>query len=119
MGNLELRKDNSGRGEIVIYQPDDITRLDVRVENESVLLMLSKRQTGVTAEIRTGRLTETLKQDLAKHNSQYPPIIINQIQNIHDRFLIVDDDVYHIGASLKDLGKKLFAFSKISVPIDL
>ncbi|MBQ3246346.1 MAG: virulence RhuM family protein [Bacteroidales bacterium] len=83
--------------------------------DESVLLMLSKRQTGVTAEIRSGRLTETLKQDLAKHNSQYPPITVIQNKNIHDRFLIVDDDVYHIGASLKDLGKKLFAFSKMEI----
>ena len=83
--------------------------------DESVLLMLSKRQTGVTAEIRSGRLTETLKQDLAKHNSQYPPITVIQNKNIHDRFLIVDEDVYHIGASLKDLGKKLFAFSKMAL----
>ena len=83
--------------------------------DESVLLMLSKRQTGVTAEIRSGRLTETLKQDLLKHNAQYPPITVIQNKNIHDRFLIVDEDVYHIGASLKDLGKKLFAFSKINV----
>ena len=83
--------------------------------DESVLLMLSKRQAGVSAEIRTGRLTATLKQDLVRHNSQYPPIVISQQRNIHDRFLIVDDDVYHIGASLKDLGKKLFAFSKLSL----
>mgnify|MGYP003295524985 CR=1 FL=1 len=83
--------------------------------DESVLMVLAKRQTGVEAEIRTGRLTESLKQDLAKHNSQYPPIVMTQNKNIHDRFLIVDEDVYHIGASLKDLGKKLFAFSKINV----
>ena len=83
--------------------------------DESVLLMLSKRQTGVTAEIRSGRLTETLNQDLAKHNSQYPPITVIQNKNIHDRFLIVDADVYHIGASLKDLGRKLFAFSKMEI----
>ena len=83
--------------------------------DESVLLMLSKRQTGVTAEIRSGRLTETLKQDLAKHNSQYPPITVIQNKNIHDRFLIVDADVYHIGASLKDLVRKLFAFSKMEI----
>ena len=87
--------------------------------DESVLLMLSKRREGVTAEIRTGRLTETLKQDLAKHNSQYPPIVVTQNKNIHDRFLVVDEDVYHIGASLKDLGKKLFAFSKMTVSKDL
>ena len=87
--------------------------------DESVLLMLSKRQEGVAAEIRTGRLTETLKQDLVRHNAQYPPINLTETHNIHDRFLIVDDDVYHIGASLKDLGKKLFAFSKMSVPKDI
>lgn len=84
--------------------------------DDSVLIMLSKRHDGVSAEIRTGRLTESLKQDLAKHNSQYPPILITEAKNIHDRFLIVDEDVYHIGASLKDLGKKLFAFSKLAVP---
>lgn len=78
--------------------------------------MLAKRQDGVMAEIQTGRLTESLKQDLAKHNSQYPPIVLTEVKNIHDRFLIVDEEVYHIGASLKDLGKKLFAFSKLSVP---
>ena len=83
--------------------------------DESVLLMLSKRQEGVAAEIRTGRLTETLKQDLVRHNAQYPPINLTETHNIHDRFLIVDDDVYHIGASLKDLGKKLFAFSKLGL----
>lgn len=87
--------------------------------DESVFLMLSKRQEGVAAEIRTGRLTETLKQDLVRHNAQYPPITLTETHNIHDRFLIVDDDIYHIGASLKDLGKKLFAFSRMSVPKDI
>ncbi len=87
--------------------------------DESVLLMLSKRQEGIAAEIRTGRLTETLKQDLVRHNAQYPPITLTETHNIHDRFMIVDDDIYHIGASLKDLGKKLFAFSKMSVPKDI
>ena len=87
--------------------------------DESVLLMLSKRQEGVAAEIRTGRLTKTLKQDLVRHNAQYPPITLTETHNIHDRFLIVDDDVYHIGASLKDLGKKLFAFSKMTIPKNL
>ena len=87
--------------------------------DESVLLMLSKRQSGVVAEIRTGRITEALKQDLLRHNAQYPPITLTEIKNIHDRFLIVDEDVYHIGASFKDLGKKLFAFSKMSIPKEL
>lgn len=83
--------------------------------DESVLMMLSKRQSGVTAEIRTGHISETLKQDLLKHNTQYPAITLTETKNIHDRFLIVDDEVYHIGASLKDLGKKLFAFSKMTI----
>ena len=83
--------------------------------DESVLLLLSKRASGVSAEIRTGRMPEQLRLDIQKHNSQYTPVTIVQTQNIHDRFLIVDDDVYHIGASLKDLGKKLFAFSKMGI----
>ena len=87
--------------------------------DESVLLLLSKRAPGVSAEIRTGRMPEQLRLDVQKHNSQYPPIKIVQTQNIHDRFLIVDDVVYHIGASLKDLGKKLFAFSKMCLSPDM
>ena len=87
--------------------------------DESVLLLLSKRASGVSAEVRTGRMPEQLRLDIQKHNSQYPPIAIIQTQNIHDRFLVVDDDVYHIGASLKDLGKKLFAFSKMCLLPDI
>lgn len=83
--------------------------------DESVLLMFSKRASGVSAEIRTGRLSSQLQLDVVKYNSQYEPIVIVKTQNIHDRFLVVDDDVYHIGASLKDLGKKLFAFSKMNL----
>ena len=83
--------------------------------DESVLLLFSKRAKGVAAEIRTCRLTKELQVDAQKHNLQYPAINIIPVQNIHDRFLIVDDVVYHIGASLKDLGKKLFAFSKMTI----
>ncbi len=83
--------------------------------DESVLMILSKRAAAVKAEIRTGHLSRQLQLDIQKHNSQYPPINIVQTHNIHDRFLIVDDDVYHIGASLKDLGKKLFAFSRLGL----
>lgn len=83
--------------------------------DESVLMTLSKRLSGVTVEIRTGKLPQQLMLDLQKHNSQYEPIILVQSHNIHDRFLIIDDIVYHIGASLKDLGRKLFAFSKMSL----
>ena len=83
--------------------------------DESVLLMLSKRAPGVSAEIQTGRLSSQFQLDVIKHNTQYEPVTVVQKQNIHDRFLIVDEDVYHIGASLKDLGKKLFAFSKMNL----
>ena len=86
--------------------------------DESVLMMLSKRKPGVKAEIHTGKIPQLLLLDLQKHNSQYDPITLSQTHNIHDRFMIIDDTVYHIGASLKDLGKKLFAFSKIMVETD-
>ena len=85
--------------------------------DESVLLMLAKRNEHVTAEIVTRQITETLTLDIERHNRQYPPISIRENPRFHDRFLIIDDTVYHIGASLKDLGKKLFAFSKLEVPI--
>jgi hypothetical protein len=85
--------------------------------DESVLTMLSKRNAGVTADIYTAKISKQLQLDLEKHNAQYEPITIHTYSNCHDRFLIIDGmDVYHIGASLKDLGKKLFAFSKISIP---
>ena len=84
--------------------------------DDSVLLMLSKRNPGVTATVYTQKITPQLQLDLDKHNDQYPPINIRTYRNSHDRFLIVDDkEVYHIGASLKDLGKKMFAFSKLQI----
>jgi len=82
--------------------------------DESVLLLLSKRKKKVSARILTARFTETLQQDLDKHNAQYPPIIIEKFTKSHDRFLILDNKkIYLIGASLKDLGKKWFGFSKM------
>ena len=85
--------------------------------DETVLLMLSKRGVGVSATVYTQRVTRQLQLDLDRHNSQYPPIDIRTYRDSHDRFLIVDEtDVYHIGASLKDLGKKMFAFSKLDIP---
>ena len=85
--------------------------------DETVLLMLSKRSVGVSATIYTQRITQQLQLDLDRHNSQYPPIDIRTYRDSHDRFLIVDEtDVYHIGAALKDLGKKMFAFSKLDIP---
>lgn len=85
--------------------------------DESVLTMLSKRNSGVTADIYTQTVSHQLRLDLQKHNSQYPPIDVHTCKKSHDRFLIIDGtDVYHIGASLKDLGKKMFAFSKLEIP---
>lgn len=82
--------------------------------DESVLTMLSKRKRDVSARIYCKRITKQLRLDLERHNAQYPPIQLVSFDAAHDRFLILDDTaVYHIGASLKDLGKKWFAFSKI------
>ena len=83
--------------------------------DESVLLLLSKRNENVAATIITRRAGLMLKQDLAKHNAQYLTIDMKVADRVHDRFLIIDDDVHHIGASLKDLSKKLFAFAKMEI----
>ncbi|MDR0603545.1 MAG: virulence RhuM family protein [Bacteroidales bacterium] len=87
--------------------------------DESVLIMLSKRTSGVKATIYTGTVTTQFNLDLSKYNSQYPKVDIKQYKHSHDRFIIIDDEVYHIGASLKDLGKKLFAFSKMNIPAQI
>ena len=79
--------------------------------DESVLLMLDKRKSDVSARIYTQNISPQLNLDLKKHNSQYDPIDVVLFRDAHDRFLLVDDKVYHIGASLKDLGKKWFAFT--------
>ena len=81
--------------------------------DESVLLLLAKRAIGVHAKIITRKITRQLQLDLSRHNAQYAPIDLSQSNKFHDRFLLVDDTAYHVGASLKDLGKKLFAFSKM------
>ena len=84
--------------------------------DESVLLLLSKRHNGVSASIYTKDISKQLKLDLVRYNTQYEPIEIIKFLKSHDRFVIIDDtDVFHIGASLKDLGKKWFAFSKIEL----
>ncbi|OHD84671.1 MAG: DNA-binding protein [Sulfuricurvum sp. RIFCSPHIGHO2_12_FULL_44_8] len=81
--------------------------------DESVLVLLTKRADGCKATIYTKMITSQLSLDLKKHNAQYPPIQIKEFSASHDRFVILDDEeIYHIGASLKDLGKKWFAFSK-------
>ncbi|GHT22686.1 hypothetical protein AGMMS4957_13200 [Bacteroidia bacterium] len=83
--------------------------------DDSVLMLLSKRGNGIKATIYTAKISEQLALDLERHNAQYPLVAIAEKQNIHDRFLLIDNDLYHIGASLKDLGKKLFAFSKMEM----
>ena len=124
MKNIE-----SNIGEIVMYQPDETIRLEVRVEDETVWLTEKetvrkirtvqkegKRETNVTATIYTHQLAQNMRQlqlDIQRHNQQYPPITVNYCQRNHDRFLIIDDVVYLFGASLKDAGKKLFAYIKL------
>ena len=81
--------------------------------DESVLTLLDKRDDGVKATVYTKRITPQLSLDLSKHNAQYAPIDIREYTHSHDRFLIIDETLYHFGASLKDLGNKLFAFSQM------
>lgn len=83
--------------------------------DESILLQLTKRRPGVKVEIYTKTITRQFNQDVKCHNQQYPGVEVYEYNRAHDRFLIIDDDPYHIGASLKDLGKKLFGFSKMEV----
>ena len=81
--------------------------------DETVLTLLDKRADGVTTEIYTQQISQQLQLDIQRHNSQYAPIPIHILTRSHDRFLLLDDDVYHIGASLKDLGKRWFAIMKM------
>lgn len=90
-----------------------ITLIDNYVD-ESVLVLLAKRKAGVSAKIYTHGISNQLQLDLARHNSQYPAIEVETFNKSHDRFLMIDDEVYHIGASLKDLGKKWFGFTLMS-----
>lgn len=84
--------------------------------DESVLVLLSKRNPEVKATVYTSKMTKQLMLDLEKHNIQYPKISVKIFTKSHDRFLIIDNKtVYHIGSSLKDLGRKWFAFSKINI----
>ena len=81
--------------------------------DETVLTLLNKRNRGVLATVYTKRIDDNLRLDIERHNDQYMPVNVRTASNIHDRFLIIDDTLYHIGASIKDLGKKLFAFSRM------
>ena len=81
--------------------------------DDSVLTMLDKRQEGVIAKIYTKKLSTQLQLDIEKHNAQYAPIEMVEFDRAHDRFLCIDETVYHVGASIKDLGKKWFAFNRM------
>ena len=84
--------------------------------DDSVLTILSKRADKVTATIYTKKPSAQLQLDIQKHNAQYPPISIVEFDRSHDRFLCIDETVYHLGASIKDLGKKWFAFNRMDMP---
>lgn len=86
--------------------------------DDSVLTLLDKRDANVSASILTKSISHTLQLDLERHNAQYPAVEVQQFSRSHDRFLCIDDTVYHIGASLKDLGKKWFAFSRMEISAD-
>ena len=84
--------------------------------DDSVLTILSKRADEVAATIYTKKPSAQLQLDIQKHNAQYPPIEIVEFDRSHDRFLCIDEMVYHLGASIKDLGKKWFAFNRMEMP---
>ena len=82
---------------------------------ETVLTLLDKRENDVSAVIYTQQISRQFQLDIDRHNAQYAPIDVETFRLSHDRFLCIDDDVYHIGASIKDLGKKWFGFSKMEI----
>ena len=84
--------------------------------DDSVLTILSKRADKVAATIYTKKPSAQLQLDIQKHNAQYPPISVVEFDRSHDRFLCIDETVYHLGASIKDLGKKWFAFNRMEIP---
>ena len=119
------------KSEIILYQPDNEVRLEVRLEDETVWLtqaqmaeLFQTSRNNITIHINNIFKEQELQKEsvckeslLTATDGKYPPIGIHTCRRSHDRFLIVDNsDVYHIGASLKDLGKKMFAFSKMGIP---
>lgn len=88
--------------------------VDNYIDN-SVFFQLDKRDTGVSVTIFTQSFGRVLHQDLERHNAQYSPIEVRTFRRAHDRFLIIDETLYHVGASFKDLGKKLTAISKMEI----
>ncbi|MCK9333679.1 MAG: ORF6N domain-containing protein [Methanofastidiosum sp.] len=100
-------------GDIIKKAKSSIILIDNYVD-DTVLTLLSKRKEYVVATIYTATISKQLRLDVQKHNSQYPPISVKEFKEVHDRFLIIDHkELYHIGASLKDLGKKWFGFSRM------
>ena len=83
--------------------------------DETVLTLLDKRENDVSAVIYTQQISHQFQLDIDRHNAQYAPIDVETFRLTHDRFLCIDDDIYHIGASIKDLGKKWFGFSKMEI----
>lgn len=130
---MDKHKDNPAQGVFCAGQIFDayvfVSDLIKRAKNEIILIdnyidetvftMLDKRNDCVKATIYTAKLSTKMQLDLQKHNSQYFPINIEHSNKSHDRFLIIDEEVYHIGASLKDLGKRVFAFSKMEIGKDI
>ena len=103
--------------DIIRSAKSSIILLDNYVD-DSVLTLLGKRNNSVTATIYTKSITNQLRLDLQRYNIQYPPIEVELFSDSHDRFLIIDNsELYHIGASLKDLGKKWFAFSRMDIEV--
>jgi hypothetical protein len=99
--------------DLVARAKHSIVLIDNYIDH-TVLLQLAKRRENVNATIYTERIPASLQLDLTKHNAQYPSITINRIKHVHDRFLLIDGcELYHIGASIKDLGKRWFAFSRM------
>ena len=92
------------------------TRRIILIDNyvdERILKILTKRAEGVEATIYTDPRHSQINDDLRRHNAQYPHIELKHCTNVHDRFLIIDDTVYFIGGSIKDLGRKIVAFSRM------
>ncbi|WP_457921794.1 hypothetical protein [Elizabethkingia anophelis] len=103
--------------DIIRSAESSIILLDNYVD-DTVLTLLGKRNDDATATIYTKTISNQLRLDLQRYNSQYPPIEIELFSDAHDRFLIIDNaELYHIGASLKDLGKKWFAFSRMDIEV--
>jgi len=127
--NVFTVNNTEDKGEIVLYQPDDTIRLEVRMGEDTVWLtqqqmaeLFNKDRTDIGRHIRNIYKEEELERDITcakfahmgtEGDQQYPSITINICQRNHDRFLIIDDDVYIFGASLKDAGKRLFAYIRM------